>query len=452
MIRQSTRRDFIKHSSAIGAALWVGGPKVFAAEKSPNARVRYACIGVSGKGQSDSSDAADHGDVVAICDVDELNRKRRKADKRFDKAEEFNDYRELFTKFADKFDAVTVSTPDHNHYLATALAITHGKAAFTQKPLTHSVWEARELARLAKEHNVPTSMGNQGTAESSLRKSATILKEGHLGAIKEVHVVTNRPSWPQGGPRPEPVEPPKYLNWDAWLGPAPERPYAKEAYHNFRWRGWWDFGTGALGDMACHTFNMPFMGAGLKDPIAIQAWTSGHNRDSYPQKSKIRFDFVLKEGGPVVPVWWYDGRNEPDEALLNGQKFHRNKNGETTGSIIVCEKGVLYSYGDYAGDEPILISPTGELLPVPEVQFEKSPGHFTEYHQSITGERKRATSNFESYAGPLTETILLGNLAVWAANEGDGKKIEWDAKNLKATNAPEVMNVVHREYRKGWTL
>src|SRR4029079_14869745 len=151
-------------------------------------------IGVSGKGQSDSSDAADHGDDVAICDVDELTRKRRKADTRLYKAEEFNDYRELFTKFADKFDAVTVSTPDHNHYLATALAITHGKAAFTQKPLTHDVWEARELARLAKEHNVPTSMGNQGTAESTLRKSAAILKGGHLGAIKEVHVVTNRPS------------------------------------------------------------------------------------------------------------------------------------------------------------------------------------------------------------------------------------------------------------------
>jgi predicted dehydrogenase len=452
MIRKSTRRDFIKHSSAIGAALWVGAPTVFSAEKSPNSRVRYACIGVSGKGQSDSSDAADHGDVVAIVDVDDLNRRKRKADDRFKNAEEFNDYRQLYDKFADKFDAVTVSTPDHNHYLATALALTHGKGAFCQKPLTHSVWEARELARLAKEHNVPTMMGNQGTAEPTLRKSAAILKAGHLGAIKEVHVVTNRPVWAQGGPRPTAATPPKFLNWDAWLGPAPERPYAPDAYHAFSWRGWWDFGTGALGDMACHTFNMPFMGAGLKDPKSIQAWTSGHNRDSYPQKSKIKFEFVLTEGGPVVPVWWYDGKNEPDEALLNGQKFKRNNKGETTGSIIVCENGVLYSFGDYAGDEPILISPTGELLPVPDVEFEKSPGHFTEYHQSITGERKRATSNFENYSGPLTETILLGNLAVWAANEGEGKKIEWDAANLTATNAPEVMNVVKREYRKGWTL
>ena len=313
MMRKSTRRDFIKNTSAIGAALWVGGPKVWAQEKSPNERVRYACIGVGGKGDSDSSDAAAHGDVVAIVDVDEFTRLRRKQDDRFKNAAEFSDYRKLFEEMSDKFDAVTVSTPDHHHYLATALALSAGKAAFTQKPLTHSVWEARELARLAMEKDVPTQMGNQGTSESSLRMAAAILQSGHLGTIKEVHVTTNRPVWPQGGPRPEPTEVPEGLDWDAWLGPAPERPYADDSYHTFRWRGWWDFGTGALGDMACHTFNMPYMGLGLKDPVAIQAWTSGHNQDSYPQKSKIKFDFILTEGGPVVPVWWYDGGNQYDE-------------------------------------------------------------------------------------------------------------------------------------------
>lgn len=452
MVHKSTRRDFIRHTTAIGAALWVGGPKVWSAERSPNERVRYACIGVSGKGESDSGDAADHGDVVAIVDVDDLIRRRRKADDRFKNAEEFSDYRELFDKFADRFDAVTVSTPDHHHFLASALAITHSKAAFTQKPLTHSVWEARELARLAREHNVPTQMGNQGTAGATLRRSAAILKCGFLGPIKEIHVTTNRPVWPQGEPRPAPGTPPKHLHWDTWLGPAPERPYAPDAYHTFRWRGWWDFGTGALGDMACHTFNMPFMGAGLKDPVSIQAWTSGHNRDSYPQRSKIRFEFPATADRAAIPVWWYDGRNEPDEGLLHGQKFVRNNKGETTGSVIVCEKGVMYSPGDYAGSNPILISPGGELMELPEVEFEESPGHFTEFHQSITGERKRAVSNFEDYAGPLTETILLGNLAVWAAHEGEGKQIEWNAETLEATNAPEVMHVVRREYRQGWSI
>jgi hypothetical protein len=223
------------------------------------------------------------------------------------------------------------------------------------------------------------------------------------------------------------------------------------AYHNFRWRGWWDFGTGALGDMACHTFNMPYMAMGLRDPVSIQAWTSGHNRDSYPQKSKIKFDFAATDARPAIPVWWYDGRNEPDESLLNGKKLVRNEKGETRGSITVCEKAVLYASGDYAEGLQI-IDHDGKEMEAPEVEFEQSPGHFTEYHQSITGERKRACSNFENYSGPLTETILLGNLAVWAANEGEGKKIEWDAATLTATNAPEVMNVVKREYRKGWSL
>ena len=453
MMRKTTRRDFIKNTSAIGAALWVGGPKVWAQEKSPNERVRYACIGVGGKGDSDSSDAAAHGDIVAIVDVDEFTRLRRKEDDRFKNAAEFSDYRKLFEEMSDKFDAVTVSTPDHHHYLATALALSAGKAAYTQKPLTHSVWEARELARLALEKDVPTQMGNQGTSEASLRMAAAILQSGHLGTIKEVHVTTNRPVWPQGGPRPEPTEVPEGLDWDAWLGPAPERPYADDTYHTFKWRGWWDFGTGALGDMACHTFNMPYMGLGLKDPVAIQAWTSGHNQDSYPQKSKIKFDFVLTEGGPVVPVWWYDGGNQYDEALLNGQKLQRNDKGETTGAIIVGEKLTMYSPGDYAGGPIKLIDADGNDVPLPEVEFEQSPGHFTEFHQSIVGERKRAMSNFENYAGGLTETILLGNLAVWAApDEGEGKRIEWDAKNVVATNAPEVMHVVRREYRDGWSL
>ncbi|REJ76718.1 MAG: gfo/Idh/MocA family oxidoreductase [Planctomycetota bacterium] len=451
MIRKTTRRDFVKHTSALGAALFVGGPQAFSQERSPNERIRYACIGVSGKGDSDSSDAANHGDVVAICDIDDRKLRARKVDDRFKNAETFADYREMFEKMGDKIDAVTVSTPDHHHYLATALALSAGKAAFTQKPLTHSVWEARELARLARENDCPTQMGNQGTSNSTLRTSAAILKGGSLGPIQEVHVTTNRPVWPQGNDRPEGTDAPPFLDWDLWLGPAPERPYADDFYHPFAWRGWWDFGTGALGDMACHTFNMPFMGVGLKDPVSIQAWTSGHNMDSYPQKSKIKFEFPETEDRPAIPVWWYDGGNEPEESLLNGQKFERNSKGETTGAVIVCEGGVLYSPGDY-GQGLKIIDADGNDMPIPDVEFEESPGHFTEFHQSIIGERDRATSNFENYAGPLTETILLGNLAVWAAAGGEGKKIEWDAQSVTATNAPEVMHVVRREYRDGWSM
>ncbi len=449
MTRKTTRRDFIRHTTAIGAALWVGGPKVWSQEKSPNARVRYGCIGVDGKGNSDSADAGDHGDVVAICDVDARKLKKRKADDHFKNAEEFSDYREMFDKLGDKIDAVTVSTPDHHHFPAAVRAVKLGKACFTQKPLTHSVWEARELQRLAREMNVPTQMGNQGTANDGLRRAAAVLKSGFLGTIKEVHVSTNRPVWPQGGPRPEPAEVPPYLAWDIWLGPAPERPFGNDAYHDFKWRGWWDFGTGALGDMACHTFNMPFMGLGLKDPVSIQAWTTSHNRDSYPQKSRIKFEFAANESRPAIPVWWYDGGNDPPEEILNGQKFRRNNEGKVQGSVIVGENAVLYSPEDY-GESWKLIDKDGKEMDKPEVEFEKSPGHFREWHESIIGERKRSMSNFEDYSGPLTETILLGNLAVWAASEGEGKKIEWDAKTLTATNAPEVMHVVKRDYRPGW--
>jgi predicted dehydrogenase len=446
MSQHSTRRDFIKTAASISAALWAGPRPVFSEEKSPNARVRYACIGVGGKGKSDSSDAASHGDIVAICDVDERTLKKAAVQPGFEKAEQFFDFREMLTKMGDKIDAVTVSTPDHMHAPAAAMAMKLKKACFTQKPLTHTVWEARRLQDIAKETGVPTMMGNQGTANVALRHAAALLKKGVLGKIKEVHVATNRPVWPQGGPRPEPAEAPPFLKWDLWLGAAPERPFA-DGYHPFAWRGWWDFGTGALGDMACHTFNMPFAGLNLANPKTIQAWCTGHNRDSYPQASKICFEFANPSGGEaLLPVWWYDGGNMPPETLLNGAKFERDDKGKVRGSIIVGEDLVMYAIGDYS-EKVRLIDKEGKEVPVPDAEFEKSPGHFTEFHQSITGERKAAMSNFPNYAGPLTETILLGNLAVYAAAEGESKKIEWDAKSLRATNAPEVQHIVHKQYR-----
>jgi len=449
--KHSTRRDFLKTSAAIGAAVYVGHDKAWSQEKSPNERVRYACIGVGGKGKSDSQDAGKHGDVIAICDVDSQTLGKQSKNPVFKDPETFTDYREMFEKMGDQIDAVTISTPDHHHATAASIAMKMGKAVFCQKPLTHSVWEARELQRLAKEHNVPTQMGNQGTAHDGLRRAAALLKSGYLGEIKEAHIFTNRPVWEQGGPRPEPSPVPENLDWDVWIGPAPMRPYAKGAYHDFAWRGWWDFGTGALGDMACHTFNMPFMALDLADPTTIQATCSGHNRDSYPQSSEIQFDFPANDWRGACKVVWYDGGNVPSTDLLLGSLDAYKLTGKSPrGAVIVGEKGSLYSWGDYG--ENWMLLPEGEHTNVPDVEFEKSPGHFTEFHQSITGERDRAVSNIEGYSGRLTETILLGTLAVWTAADGQGKKIEWDAATLTATNAPEVMNVVHREYRKGWTL
>ena len=449
MPRKTTRRDFAKQTAAIGAAIYVGG-QIQADDKAANSRVRYACVGVGGKGSSDSADCAKHGDVVAICDIDDQQLDKAGDRKGFEKAEQYNDYRKMLEEMGDKIDAVTVSTPDHSHAPASAMAMRMGKACFTQKPMTHSVGEARKLQEIAKEMDVPTMMGNQGTANSGLREASAILQGGHLGNIKEVHCFTNRPVWPQGIGRPEEDDAPPWIHWDQWLGPAEERGFS-ELYHPFKWRGWWDFGTGALGDMACHTFNMPFMGVGLKDPTSIQAWTTGHDGYGYPQKSKIKFEFPKNDWRGDVDVWWYDGGNLPELSLLNGLEGGFRGSNNPRGTIIVCDGGTLYSWNDY-GEDFIIIDGDGKEQEKPKVDFERSPGHFTEWHQSIIGERDRATSNFEGYAGPLTETILLGNLAVFAAQNPDepGKKIEWDAEKLVATNAPEVMHVVNKQYRGDW--
>ena len=439
MSNEATRREFIKNTSAISAAVFVGSSSItWKPARAANERIRFACVGIGGKGSSDSSDAGRNGDVVAICDVD--SSRLAGAQKKFKKAKAFTDYRKMIDEMKDNVDAVTVSTPDHNHAPASALAIKAGKHCFTQKPMTHSIFEARRLGELAVEHKVQTMMGNQGTANSKLREGAAIVQAGTLGTVTEVHIWTNRPVWPQGGGRGKPADVPKNLDWDLWLGPAPKRPFSSN-YHPFAWRGWWDFGTGALGDMACHTFNMPFMALNLRDPIAVTAEHSGHNKDSYPKSSKIVYEFPAIGKRPAVKVVWYDGGNKPTQDLLPSDKVKV----PNTGSLIVGDKGVLLSPGDYGGVDNILL-PEGEIKK-PDVEYEKSPGHFEEFARAIS-EGKPATSNFPDYAGPLTETILLGNLAVWA---GNGVRVEWDAKNLKSTNLEEeTAGLVKRAYRDGW--
>ncbi len=255
---QTNRRKFLMTSALAGTGFWTS---TAAAEdsKSPNERIRFACIGIGGKGKEELRDAATHGEVVAICDIDdEFLGKAGDANK---KAKLFQDWRDMFDEMADGIDAFTVSTPDHNHAVIAAAGMRLGKHAFVQKPLTHSLYEARTLGKIAKEQKVATQMGNQHTADSNLRRTAAMIKAGALGPIKEVHVWTNRPIWPQGIARAEAKPAPRQLHWKLFIGPAAYRPFG-ENYHPFNWRGWWDFGTGSLGDMACHTMNMPFMALG----------------------------------------------------------------------------------------------------------------------------------------------------------------------------------------------
>jgi predicted dehydrogenase len=316
-----------------------------------------------------------------------------------------------------------------------------GKHCFCQKPLTHAIYEARRLGEIAKEKNLITQMGNQGTAGNGLREAAALLRAGVLGTVKEVHVWTNRPIWAQGDPRPPEAPVPEGLHWDLWLSGAPERPYAN-GYHPFSWRGYWDFGTGALGDMACHTVNMPYMGLDLSDPTAVTAESSGTNKDSYPKWSIINFDFPAKDWRPAIKFVWYDGGKKPEQDILAGSGRPMDK----SGCVIVGEKAKMYSPDDYGGQ--YFIYPEVEK---PPVDYPKSPGHFQEFVQGIK-DGTQPMSNFANYAGRLTETILLGNLAVWA-----NQRVEWDAKNLKVTNitgdlGEELANIVKPKYRKGYSL
>jgi predicted dehydrogenase len=300
-------------------------------------------------------------------------------------------------------------------------------------------------------------MGNQGTANNSLRTAAAIIKSGAVGTVKEVHVWTNRPVWPQGEGRPadapygdaelieiknDKEEITNRVYWSDFIGVAEFRPY-HPAYHPFKWRGWWDFGTGALGDMACHTLNMPFMALNLRDPLSVQATTSGHNKETFPSWSVIDYQFGELDGRAPLKFVWYDGGKKVDPELLKGQKL------ADSGCLIIGDKDSLYAPGDYAEREILLLS--GAELP--KVEFPQSPGHFEEWTQAIKG-GPAAMSNFPDYAGGLTETVLLGNLAVWAADQPEeaGKKIEWDAAKLTATNAPEVAEIVKPVYHNGYSL
>lgn len=438
MTLHNSRRDFLKTTAAAGAAYWVAGSPSVALSDSPNEKLNFACIGVEGKGSSDTDEAGRYGNVVALCDIDEdrLDKKAR----RYPDAKKFVDYREMLTEMGDQIDGVTVSTPDHSHAPASAMAMKMGKHCFTQKPLTWSVHEARVLRQLANEHGVATQMGNQGTSENGLREGVEVIQAGAIGTVTEVHVWTNRPVWPQGEGRPAGTpEVPKGLHWDLFLGPAPERPY-NPAYLPFKWRGWLDFGTGALGDMACHTANMAVMALDLFDPTSVVAETTGIvENESYPKSSSIVFQFPATEKRPAIKMYWYDGGRRPDLDILKGEDV------PNSGSILIGTEGAMFSPNDYGAKYVLLPRDKFSDYKKPEQKLPRSPGHFKEYALACAG-GEAAMSNF-NYASRLTETILLGNAAMRA-----GTKIEWDAEAGKITNVPEANQYISREYREGWTL
>lgn len=464
-----TRRQFIYTTALAGAAAFTsyGAPKP--RKLSANDKLNIGVVGAGGKGSSDTDHCAGEN-IVALCDVDARTLDGRKA--KYPGANTYKDWRVMLEK-EKSLDAVIVATPDHMHAMVAATAIKMGKHVYCQKPLVQTVYEARLLRKLAKEYGVVTQMGNQGSAEDGLRRAVEVVQAGVIGSVKEVHVWSNRPIWPQGMDRPAGEDPvPAHLDWDLWLGPAKLRPYKADVYNPFKWRGWQDFGTGALGDMACHTANMPFRALKLGYPSEVEATSSGINLESYPLKSKIRFLFPAREGLAPVNFWWYDGGNPKP-----GRPFEHDGNNkpakdvtaeieEMTGSVpgsgcvLIGDKGKIFSPDDYGARFYIKMNGEKELSEsnkhdavkaVPQViprnafQGDGDKRHHLEWIAGCKG-GPTPYSNFD-IAAYLTEIILLGCVALRT-----GKKLEWDGPKMKATNAPESAKFVKRDNRKGWSL
>jgi len=455
--RRSTkmnRRDFLL-STATGFAAFtivprhvLGGP----GHTPPSEKLNIAGVGVGGMGKNNLENLSDEN-IVAICDVD-----RKFAGEVFEKypdAKKYRDFRRMLEKQKD-IDAVVVATPDHTHAVISMMAIKMGKHVYCQKPLTHSVYEARKLTEAAREHKVATQMGNQGHSGEGIRLICEWIWDGAIGPVREVHAWTDRPVWPQGIGRPEDTPSvPETLDWDLWLGPAPDRPY-HPCYLPFSWRAWWDFGTGALGDMACHIIDPVFRALKLRYPTSVEAshsydvremWKKVDNKETYPRASIVRYQFPARGDMPAVKLTWYDGGLLParPEELEPGRQMGKEGNGV----IFVGEKGKLMC-GCY-GESP-------RLIPEAKMKEYKRPaktlpritggvdGHEKDWARACKG-GEPASSNFD-YSGPLTESVVMGNLAI----RNPGERLDWNGQNMKVTNVAEANEYVHRQYREGWTL
>jgi predicted dehydrogenase len=428
------RRQLLKLSSASAAALFVSGTPA-RASRNPLEKLNIACIGTANRARADI-DGVVHENIVALCDVDSGYLDRCAAwftENGKGKPALFRDYRTMLADAADTFDAVVVGTTDHHHAPATIRALRAGKHVYCEKPLTHTVAEARLIAETAREQGVATQLGTQIHAGSNYRRCVEIIQGGVIGDVTEAHVWVNK-AW-GGGELPEKADPvPETLDWDLWLGPAPERPYAAGRYHPANWRRWWDFGQGTLGDMACHYMDLPFWALKLKHPTHCEAEGPEPHPHTCPLGLIVRYEFPARDSMPPVKLTWYDGNMVPKK--INDQPVPAN------GIMFVGTEGMMFaSYSNYrlfpqqkfAGFQP------------PEPTIPDSIGHHKEWIQACK-EGTPTTCNFD-YSGALTETVLLGNVAYRS-----GTGFAWDAANLKATDAPEANQFVSKEYRKGWEV
>lgn len=469
----SSRRKFIQQTSLAAAGFMIVPRHVLGKGYiAPSDKLNIAGIGVGGKGQSDLAEFAKSPqvNVVALCDVDD--RQAVASRKKFSNAPYYKDYREMLAKEHKNIDAVSVSTPDNTHAVATIAAMQLGKHVYTQKPLTHDIYEARMLTEAAKKYKVVTQMGNQGASGDGVRRSKELVNAGLIGDVHTALAWTNRPVWPQGIPTPTgKYDIPAELNWDLWQGPAKSIDY-NPAYLPFNWRGWWAYGTGALGDMACHIMDPIYRILPILYPDSVECsvatvwremWNDSQNLDACPPSSIIHLNYPRTDGKGNIKVSWYDGGllpQRPDE-LLPEEAFG-NWDG---GVLLIGSKGKLLM--DCYGANPRLL-PT-KLMKETNLPGETIPrvkeGHYLQWvNACIAGYGKMETSSPFEFAGPFTESILIGNLAIrswmlknpklkgWEDKYLGRKKLIWDAKNMRITNFDEANQFVKREYREGWSL
>ncbi len=446
------RRQFLFGASVAGFGVLIQGRNGWAGGVGRNETMQFACIGVGGKGQSDTNHVGSLGHIVGLCDID---RKRLDAmgDHHKD-AKKYADFRALLHDLGNQIDAVTVSTPDHTHAPAAVTAMRMGKHVYCQKPLAHSVWEARLMRETARQKQLCTQMGNQGTADPGFRRGVELIRGGVLGDVHEVHVWTNRPFhyWKQAPDivaRPKDTPPvPDYVSWDLFLGPAPERPY-HPGYHPHNWRGFWDFGTGALGDMACHTTNLPYMGLQLGLPTHVSAVHSEINPETYPAYSTITYEFPARGSRPAVKLTWYEGAKDGSRNLPPDSLFPAGLKPSDSGSLIIGSLGRMYSPSDYGSEQTLWPDDKFKHVLLPRIERDRDTdlSHKREWVAAIrAGKPEHALSNFD-YSATLTETMLLGNVAVRS-----GEAIDYNPETGQITNSSTAARYLKSHFRAGWEI
>lgn len=448
-----SRRRFLQGAAVASSSLLL--PRYSFGQKSdlsPSDKLNIAGIGIGGQGAHDLAQFEGHN-IVALCDVDSDYAGR--TFERYPQASRHTDYRRMLEKQKD-IDAVVIATPDHTHACIALAAMQACKHVFCEKPLTHSVWEARRLTEAAREFKVATQMGNQGQASAESRRLREMIDDNVIGPVREVHVWTDRPSnglfneyWPQGIDRPADAPPtPSTLDWDLWLGPAPARPY-HPAYIPFRWRGWWDFGTGALGDIGCHSLDPVFRALKLGPPESVEASSTRVNAETFPLASMVTYRFPAREVMPPVKLVWYDGGLRPPRPveLEAGSELGAN------GHLFVGDNGKIISRSTPDGVRYSLIPEArAKEYGEPPQKLPRSIGHYAEWIEACKGGAP-AGASFD-WAGPLTEAVLLGNIALRPElrEELTVKRLLWDGPKMKFTNSDAANKFLKRESREGWGI